>query len=44
MEALCVVLTVLRIVVDKKNGSGVRHDNHLFPENGVDSAFTGTLK
>lgn len=30
MEALCVVLTVLGIVVDEKNGSGVRHDNHLF--------------
>src|ERR1043165_7720462 len=32
MEALCVELTVLGIVVDEKNGSGVRHDNHLFRE------------
>ena len=44
MEALCAVSTVLGIIVDEKNGSGVRHDNHLFPGNGVDSAFTGTLK
>jgi hypothetical protein len=30
MEALCAVSTVLGIIVDEKNGSGVRHDNHLF--------------
>ena len=30
MEALCVVLTVVGIIIDEKNDSGVRHDNHLF--------------
>jgi len=31
MEALYVVITVMVIVVDEKNGGGVRHDNHTFP-------------
>jgi hypothetical protein len=44
MEALCVVLTVLGIVIDEKNGSGVRHDNHLFRKMAWMAPFAGTLK
>jgi hypothetical protein len=40
MQTLCVVLTVVRIIVDEKNSSGVRHDNHAFPGKWcVDRAF-----
>ena len=43
MEALCVINTVMGIIVDEENGSGVRHDNHTVPANGVDRGFAGTL-
>jgi hypothetical protein len=42
MKALCVVLTVLGIIVDEKHGSGVRHDNHICRQIGVNRPFTGT--
>ena len=43
MQALCDVVEVLRIVVDEKNSSRVRHDNHLFGPNGLYPGFRETL-